>query len=365
MGKFDWLIKLLRGYIEGNKALYRQYKQFNGSNGTNRYIQSAIHMNTNPKKLEALAEYPMLSEMVPLYKWKDVPTTNLVQVGDKVQNSMPLVIKDTPLQYLLRGNEPISEHTLNKAISYSQHSQKMFDLAPRYARFINHRYKQAYNQLSQDKVWKSIIDESPQYLNDIYKFTQKYPNYSPEQQADFVKLLIQRANSYRRYMNRPVPVEEAIKLNGRHEGSIDVEGISRSDFSGEYGNYPYYFVGHPELSGPVETWWSQRIPKGVTVEIGMHSKPIYSNKLQERVFKAHKDDDKYSYDPGVTKLFNQYLEVPQNFKAEPWHQLFTGNKGSILPNFTVTTEMPENFRFGRGYKQGGKVKKRCCKKSKC
>jgi len=36
---------------------------------------------------------------------------------------------------------------------------------------------------------------------------------------------------------------------------INVEGELRSDWNGEYGRYPAYFEGKPELNGEVSTWW--------------------------------------------------------------------------------------------------------------
>jgi hypothetical protein len=34
----------------------------------------------------------------------------------------------------------------------------------------------------------------------------------------------------------------------------------RSDFNGEYGSYPGYYEGQPQLKGDMSTWWDQRVP---------------------------------------------------------------------------------------------------------
>ena len=57
------------------------------------------------------------------------------------------------------------------------------------------------------------------------------------------------------------------------------------------------------------------------------------------------------------RTFNDIID--HKYVNYPYHQVFSGPKGTQLPNFEVTVgQKPESFIWGRGYKQGGKLIKK-------
>lgn len=338
----------------GIKNTYKHARNFKGANKLTRGVKAVSKVITSPSYAKTIGENPWLLDHLQVY---DIPEYNTQQVKDFVKLILPerskgaFNIESSYIQSLKPGS---SSEQIKKSFMLGRKGYDDVNLAKRYARFLNYRFDKMYNELYSDPIYKSILDESPQYIDLVYKSFKRGEN-----KEVMLKRLINQSNSYRRFMNKPelTPLDyKTFKGKSSHQKglySIDVEGIKRSDFDGEYGAYPAFFQGKPDISGPIETWWSQRIPKGITVKKGMHST---DEQLQKLIKKLNINDGGYNPFPFIQE-FN--ASVNKKFTNRPVHQVFIGNYGEQLPNFEVTVgKMPEDFVWGRGYKQGGKLIKK-------
>ena len=155
-------------------------------------------------------------------------------------------------------------------------------------------------------------------------------------------------------MNQKLSEEQWLTLGGKSDmprnlGSIDMEGSHRS---GNYGHFTGWFEGQPTITGPIETWWSQRIPQGISRYVGMHDVTDVPLKFYDRINSSIES-------PVTEAFFKGYrsTNAPVYYIDQPWHQVLIGPPGSKVPNFKVTLsqEQPEWFQYGRGYKTGGKL----------
>jgi hypothetical protein len=105
-------------------------------------------------------------------------------------------------------------------------------------------YNTKVKAVSSDPVLKHIVDVSPQYLDETYRFV----NSSNGNIQDFVRDLVQRTNVYRRTMNLyNKKLKASDFLTFGKNGTIDVEAAP----SYRYGSVQGIYIGHPELTGDV------------------------------------------------------------------------------------------------------------------
>ena len=333
-------------------------KNFNGANRTSRAITNGFHIFKSPKYIESLAKSPELIGHINLYEFKNF-TPNQIQQFQKVwanEATKGLYSRNGELRF---ATSPEYTNRLPELFNKGRTYYQLEELGERYGKTIGNSYQRMRNEIT-DPDLLHIIDESPQYTTDIYNWVKN----GSGSKENFIKKLINQSNSYRRFMSADASPEEfgTFKGGGLHntgtDKQINVEGELRSDWNGEYGSYPAYFEGKPELNGEVSTWWDQRIPKNVNVTSGMHTRSPYIRKLFKKLNKIRESD--YFLPIGeIESRFNigaRNASAPGKFVYYPVHQVFYGPKGTKLPNFKITTgRMPEGFTFGKGYKQGGKL----------
>ena len=329
------------------------YKNFNNL-GPNFLINSgrAFSLLKSPSKVKVFYEYPELYEAVRPYEWGEYSSKQFKDFGNiwrQEAGKQKFYFGDgSPVQWITPGN---SEIQIKNAFEQARAVKHNIDFFERYGKYRGNLYNKYYSELSKDAVWKSILDESPQYMDDIVQFVRS----GRTDKEQFVKELIKRSNSYRRQMHFNFPEEQWLTLGGKSNisknlGSIDMEGSNRS---GNYGYFTGWFEGQPTITGPIETWWSQRIPQGISKYEGMHTVTNVSPKFW--------DITNSLISPSIpTKAFYrgyQSTNAPARYIDQPWHQVLIGPPGSKVPHFkvTVSQEQPKGFQYGRGFKTGGKL----------
>lgn len=340
-------INLIQGYKTVIPRFIKNVKNSDIAAKTERTL-GAIPTIINPKKVKIFAKSPELIDNIPIYSLKDFSTKELATL----QNQWAKEIAKGP--YSPNYNFYLE---LNKGKNLSQNFQSARDLlsmeklAERYGKYLSTRYNQILEKIT-DPVLRHIVEVSPQYMEEVYAQQINVGKATPE----FVKDLIKRANSYRRFMNRPLSAEDFSMFKGHsvrenNMGSIDVEGRI---VSGNYGPFPAYFEGQPSLTGDYSTWWDQRIPQGVNVRRGMHDSDIAGSKLINKIY--NNKNLRHTNTISVMQEFNKNYTAPRGFIDWPVHQQFYGPRGTQLPNFKITVnQAPKDFNFGKGYKLGGKL----------
>lgn len=311
----------------------------------------AFNLLKSPSKVKVFYEYPELYEATKPYEWGEYSSKQFKDFGNiwrqEAGKQKFYFGNDSPVQWI---NPESSEIQIKNAFEQARAVKHNIDLFERYGKYRGNLYNKYYSELSKDAVWKSILDESPQYMDDIVQFVRS----GRTDKEQFVKELIKRSNSYRRQMHFNFPKEQWLTLGGKSDmnrnlGSIDMEGAYRS---GDYGPYTGWFEGQPTITGPIETWWSQRIPQGISKYMGIHSVRNVSPKFYDRLNSSIES-------PVTEAFFRGYrsTNAPVYYIDQPWHQVLIGPPGSKVPNFKVTlsNEMPKGFSYGKGYKTGGKL----------
>lgn len=311
----------------------------------------AFNLLKSPSKVKVFYEYPELYEATKPYEWGEYSSKQFKDFGNiwrqEAGKQKFYFGNDSPVQWI---NPESSEIQIKNAFEQARAVKHNIDLFERYGKYRGNLYNKYYSELSKDAVWKSILDESPQYMDDIVQFVRS----GRTDKEQFVKELIKRSNSYRRQMHFNFPKEQWLTLGGKSDmnrnlGSIDMEGAYRS---GDYGPYTGWFEGQPTITGPIETWWSQRIPQGISKYMGIHSVRNVSPKFYDRLNSSIES-------PVTEAFFRGYrsTNAPVYYIDQPWHQVLIGHPGSKVPNFKVTlsNEMPKGFSYGKGYKTGGKL----------
>lgn len=252
------------------------------------------------------------------------------------------------------------------------------ELGSRYGRFISALYNKNYRTLSKDPVWKAILDESPQYMDEIMEF-EKSGRTDKEQ---FVKELINKSNSYARTMSynselgRIPTAEDAGYFRGvQLPDNMYNRHVRRPDYNyrtihlktfvdPKYGDNVYYFLGKPNVdySSPLELWWSQRKPQDVDMTRGWigsakkGEKDIFLDKLNQIWrYNLLNGIDSGPRDP-YTPFKQSAIGVPHNFMQPPEHLILYGKPEQELQNFEIGFNVkPINWMSGKGYKKGGKI----------
>lgn len=340
--------QLGKDFLTGLESIYKKGIDFEHASKYKRLLKSVVDAITHPKKTISIGENKdIFNDYIPIYdvpKYSDKQFKDFFNIVKSEQNIGPYSNRGT-LQFINPGDSP--EH-ITKEFNKARILKQNEDLAKRYGEHLTYKFNKMYDELKDNGVYKSILDESPQYIDLIYRSFKRGEN--PE---TLLKRLIDQSNSYRRFMSKDLSAQDFATFKGRSIGiydksSIDVEGLHRSDVNMEYGTYPAYFQGQPKITGDVNTWWSQRVPSGVTVKKGMHDRDPYQIKLISKIPNEYMD-------LSVIQEFNKH--APKQYTTWPTHQVFIGDYGQTLPNFKITVgEKPSDFIWGRGYKQGGKLK---------
>lgn len=336
-------------------------KNFNGADKWKRTFNSGRKL-LNPKYVGILAKSPEIMDITPLYKYSEFDT-NLLSDFQKVwaqEAAKGPYSTEGLLKFATQHPSPSSVEELPGLFEEARKLQHTIDVASRYGRMLGNQYHSMMKELT-DPVLRHIAEVSPQYLPELFR-QQKYYGGATE---DFVKHLIKRANSYRRFMRTPGTVEDFRTIKGsgisHRDGlaQMNVEGMLRSDFNGEYGTYPAFYEGQPNLTGDMSTWWDQRIPEGVTPSIGMHT--IHSPRVVDAYKKFREmlgtNNGFLSVDGAFGRSYVETGAAPK-YISWPVHQVFWGKEGTQLPNFKVTLgdemgTLPEGFEWGKGYSYGG------------
>lgn len=354
--------------VNSEPSLYSAYKTviprmwnkavtFDGTSKVSRSFD-AFKTLLSPSYTKSLAESPELIEHIPLYDFSNFSPKQMSEFQKvwKTEATKAPYSTQGSLQY---AHSPEDISKLPSLFEDARKYQHALNVASRYGHFVGTRYNSMFGSI-EDPVLRYIVETSPQYT-DLIARQQKTANGATE---EFVKDLVQRANNYRRFMRDPHTVEEFAQYKGRgiqeRSPQINVESKWRSDFSGEYGQYPAYYQGKPELTGDFSTWWDQRIPNGVNVFEGVHKKLNPSVERNLRI-KIPASLDPSSPTLPIEKAFwESYYSTgaPNKFISWPTHQVFTGEYGKTLPNFDISLTMPEDFVWGRGYSHGGNIIKK-------
>ena len=217
---------------------------------------------------------------------------------------------------------------------------------------------------SRNKVLYDIAKESPQYLNQI---VSDFKSGNITNLEEYVKSLIRQSNTFVRRMdltNGEDPVEAFSQIRGHTMGSQDFamdvgnpEVVYHPIWSKGYGNQAaLYTPREVNPQGPVETWWSQRMPKFQDQSISIDANGLHTNRYG--MLNHLGSESQYNA--------NMYLEqqgIPTSYGRTSSHMIFKSpNKGaSISDQFIITPykETPD-LRYTLGYKNGGKL----CKKLK-
>ena len=217
---------------------------------------------------------------------------------------------------------------------------------------------------SRNKVLYDIAKESPQYLNQI---VSDFKSGNITNLEEYVKSLIRQSNTFVRRMNLrhgEDPVEAFSQIRGHTMGSEDFamdvgnpEVVYHPIWSKGYGNQAaLYTPREVNPQGPVETWWSQRMPKFQDQSISINANSLHTNR--NGMLNHPSSQSQYNA--------NMYLEqqgIPTSYGRTASHMVFTSpNKGaSISDQFIITPykETPD-LRYTLGYQNGGKL----CKKLK-
>ena len=217
---------------------------------------------------------------------------------------------------------------------------------------------------SRNKVLYDIAKESPQYLNQI---VSDFKSGNITNLEEYVKSLIRQSNTFVRRMNLrhgEDPVEAFSQIRGHTLGSWDSamdvgnpEVVYHPIWSKGYGNQAaLYTPREVNPQGPVETWWSQRMPKFQDQSISINANSLHTNR--NGTLNHLGSQSQYNA--------NMYLEqqgIPTSYGRTASHMVFTSpNKGaSISDQFIITPykKLPD-LRYTLGYQNGGKL----CKKLK-
>ena len=141
-----------------------------------------------------------------------------------------------------------------KGIEQNKKSTKSF------AKYFEKEYNDKMSLINKgDEVFQNIAKESPQYIDEIAAHL-KNPTKSNE---DFLNELVMQSNTYTRFQNNPVSSGLKGKSFGRKGYTMDVEGITPSDYYGSEGFRiePTIDRAREIFNAPLAEKWSKRIPE--------------------------------------------------------------------------------------------------------
>jgi len=276
--------------------------------------------------------------------------------------------------YLFTNKESIEQiPDILKTINQNQKSGKSL------ATYVKKDFdtKMDFIKNSGNPVLKNIVDESPQYLDEVYTHL-KNPKKTDEQ---FVNDLTIQSNTYTRFMENSVDDYFAKKnlLNSVRGSNIDntgfsmdVEGIRPSDYYGSYGYriQPSVDRAIEIFQAPLAEKWSKRIPTfqgDMQIVPGMHTGlpenvqnalNIRNQRINRNIVKSYEGQDMTQSIP-MKYMFNNTIRqnLPKEFIQSkyftvPKHQVFNSPKyGQVLEGFeTIPLGKLQSPKIYTGYK---------------
>lgn len=228
-------------------------------------------------------------------------------------------------------------------------------------KFIAESYKNQLQYLKDNnQILYNIAKESPQYLDQIASDLQSGKITNIE---TYVRNLIDQSNTFLRRMNlrnSEDPAKQFLEIRGKTIGeeknyAMDVGNknvVFDPIFGREYGSTAMvYLPKNRKLTGPIETWWSQRFPK-----FNDHSITINANRPQTNRYGSISNHD-------IDAVFNMNAildknNIPSQYLRSSSHMTFLSpNKGATISDqFEVYPFENQDLRFTLGYKLGGKIK---------
>ena len=227
-------------------------------------------------------------------------------------------------------------------------------------------YEKLMNRLkSENTTLYSIAKESPQYAQQIYG---DLINGRIGNTEDYVKSLIDQSNTFMRGMRgiNPKTNPDAYLTIGGGAGrdntyTMDVGSPNVVlDERMRYGTPVIYKPKNRQLTGSVDTWWSQRTPqfsdKSISINpIGMHTGDGVFN-INQLI--PNGKTSNFTFDLGRMLMpYLKQLNVPQQYRRNATHMVFKSpNKGaSIADQFDIipASDVDLNtIKFGLGYRKG-------------
>ena len=239
--------------------------------------------------------------------------------------------------------------------------------------YVEKKYLQNKDIVSQHPVFSKIAEESPQYL-DIIAEQIKNPNPYISDES-FLNSLVHKSNTFHRAMRSAPQTDDLLKVSGKSmsEGknfTADVEGMRKSD---DYGNNFYEYTPSEARmeqvrNAPMEEKWGLRIPQfendmslnegvwsGISPELYNAEKlnnQRYTNRVGRGVLAPHKTSSQ--------GLLTKSEILPKKYVNYPKHMVFSSpTRDAQITGFDVRkvpyfkgNDLPGT---SYGFKEGGVV----------
>ena len=234
------------------------------------------------------------------------------------------------------------------------------------AKYYAGGYHRLMNKIkSNNSTLYNIAKESPQYAQQIYN---DLINNRIGNTEDYVKSLIDQSNTFMRGMKKVDPKtnpQAYLTIAGRSMGSatpaMDV-GSPEIVLGGDYGTPVIYKPKNRQLTGSVDTWWSQRTPNFKDESITITPASMWTGNAKQS---AHLIPGGFKNNNAVSleRILNDYLyhsgnvDIPVAYGRSASHMTFwSPNKGaSIADQFDIipASDVDLNtIKFGLGYRKG-------------
>lgn len=234
------------------------------------------------------------------------------------------------------------------------------------AKYYAGGYHKLMNKIkSSNSTLYNIAKESPQYAQQIYN---DLINNRIGNTENYVKSLIDQSNTFMRGMKKVDPKtnpQAYLTIAGRSMGSatpaMDV-GSPAIVLGGDYGVPVIYKPKNRQLTGPVDTWWSQRTPNFKDKSITITPASMWTGNAKQS---AHLIPGGFKNDNAASleRILNDYLyhsgnvDIPGAYGRSASHMTFwSPNKGaSIADQFDIipASDVDLNtIKFGLGYRKG-------------
>jgi hypothetical protein len=276
---------------------------------------------------------------------------------------------------------------LSKFVNAKKAAEKTIVNKQNVKSFLEKEYVKKMDLINQDPILKNIAQESPQYVDDIYKHL-KNPNKSTD---EFVNDLIKQSNTFTRSMHKSMksgqindldfftPQGKSMGYSGKN--TIDVEGFPTSDIRGEYGNNKYKIFPNEErmtdiANTPLEQRWAKRLPntfagnENIDFGLGVHAN--VENDFLHKAITQRRIRNNMLVNSGSAPIQPKVITseiIPNKYLYQPKHVVFnTPEADQLVKGFDVeqVSDVWDKFKpegpFGlhpgytKGFKQGGVIK---------
>jgi hypothetical protein len=276
---------------------------------------------------------------------------------------------------------------LSKFVNAKKAAEKTIVNKQNVKSFLEKEYVKKMDLINQDPILKNIAQESPQYVDDIYKHL-KNPNKSTD---EFVNDLIKQSNTFTRSMHKSMksgqindldfftPQGKSMGYSGKN--TIDVEGFPTSDMRGEYGNNKYKIFPNEErmtdiANTPLEQRWAKRLPntfagnENIDFGLGVHAN--VENDFLHKAITQRRIRNNMLVNSGSAPIQPKVITseiIPNKYLYQPKHVVFnTPEADQLVKGFDVeqVSDVWDKFKpegpFGlhpgytKGFKQGGVIK---------